>query len=326
MITPGEMQKYNTFITEQINLLKVVEFNNQEVIWHYTSGDALLGIVETGTLYATQVSCLNDSTEIRYSEKLLRDAFMNIRTDDTEEKVLLERIIKTNTVEEPAASTNLGSAWFVTCFSKEKDDLSQWRAYSGGENGYAIAFLASGFFARGSFVARVNYETEQHKQVAQNVANATMSFFKEGLSGRVSDRPATLAPGLLAADDIAAASEAWTTEFLGVWEERIGRLAPTVKDPAFRAENEYRIVHELQVHEMVHLRFRQKQALMSRHLPLIFPPPNYATQSKLLPIMEVMVGPSRHKEISRVSVETLLRQKGYPAVAVTMSKIPFQLT
>src|SRR6516162_523469 len=325
MITSDEIQKYTTFIQEQINLLKVLEFNNQEVIWHYTSGDALLGVVETGTLYATQVSCLNDSTEIRYGEKLLRDAFMNIRTDAMEEKVLLERIIRT-TVEEPATPTNVGSAWFVTCFSTEKDDLSQWRAYSGGENGYAIAFLAGGFFGRGSFVARVNYEKEQHNQVAENVANATMSFFKEGLTGRVSGRPPTSAPGRLGADDTAVEREAWTIKFLGVWERLIGRLAPMVKDAAFRAENEYRIVHELQVHEMGQLRFRQKQTLMSRHLPLIFPPPNYATQSQLLPIMEVMVGPSRHKEISRVSVDTFLRQKGYSAVPVTMSNIPFQLT
>jgi hypothetical protein len=148
MVTPEEIQKFNAFIEEQVKFLKVLEFNREEIIWHYTSGDALLGAVETGTLYATQVSCLNDSTEIRYGAKLLRDAFMNIQTDAIEEKLILERIIK-NTVEEPAAPPNLPSAWFVTCFSKEKDDLSQWRAYSGGENGYAIAFLAGGFLAEG---------------------------------------------------------------------------------------------------------------------------------------------------------------------------------
>src|SRR5271167_915143 len=201
MITPEEMQKYSAFIEEQVKFLKVLEFNNQDVIWHYTTGDALLSVVETGTLYATQVSCLNDSTEIRYGAKLLRDAFMNIQTDATEEKLLLERIIKA-TVEEPAAPTNLPSAWFVTCFSQEKDDLSQWRAYSGGENGYAIAFLAVGLFNRGSIVARVNYDEEQHKQVAENVANATMLFFKEGLCARSTGEIDT------------AAMDAWATEFL----------------------------------------------------------------------------------------------------------------
>jgi hypothetical protein len=148
MITSEEMQKFNAFIEEQVKFLKVLEFNNQEIIWHYTSGDALLGVVETGTLYATQVSCLNDSTEVRYGVKLLRDAFMNIKTDAMEEKLLLERIVKV-TVEEPAAPTNLPSAWFVTCFSKEKDDLSQWRAYSGGEMAMQSHFLRAVFLAEG---------------------------------------------------------------------------------------------------------------------------------------------------------------------------------
>jgi hypothetical protein len=312
MITETERLKFIAFIDAQMKYLKVLEVNSDDKIWHYTSGDALLGIVETGTLYATQVSCLNDSTEIRYGAKLVRDAFMNVRTDAVEEKLFLDRIIKP-IVEEPAAPTNLPSVWFVTCFSKVKDDLSQWRAYSGGENGYAIAFLAGGFVNRGSLVARVNYEKDQHKQVAENVANSTMLFFKEGLNARSTGENKT------------AAIDAWVTEFLAVWERFVGHLAPMVKDPAFRGENEYRIVHEVQAHEMGQLRFKQKETLMSRHLPLIFPPLNYATQSQLLPIAEVMVGPSRHKEISRVSVETFLRQKGY-LVPVTVSKIPFQMT
>jgi hypothetical protein len=314
MITQSERQTFAAFIHAQIQYLKVFEFNNEDIIWHYASGNALLGIIETGTLYATQVSCLNDSTEIRYAAKLVRDAFINLgsNTEEEEEKRFLDRIIKA-TVEEPAAPTNLPSAWFVTCFSKEKDDLSQWRAYTGGENGYAIAFLAGGFLGRGSLVARVNYDEEQHKQVAENVANSTMLFFKEGLKARSTGEVNT------------ATIDSWATEFLGEWERFVGHLAPMVKDPAFRGENEYRIVHELQAQEIGQLLFKQKETLMSRHLPLIFPPPNWATRSQLLPIAEVMVGPSRHKEISRVSVETLLRQKGYQ-VPVTVSKAPFQLT
>ena len=162
-------------------------------------------------------------------------------------------------------------------------------------------------------MARVNYEENQHKQVAENVTNSTMLFFKEGLNAHSAGEVNT------------ATIDSWATEFLGVWERYVGHLAPMVKDPAFRGENEYRIVHELQAHEIGQLLFKQKEPLLSRHLPLIFPPPNYATQSRLLPIAEVMVGPSRHKEISRVSVDTLLRQKGYQ-VPVTVSKIPFQLT
>jgi hypothetical protein len=312
-ISPEEVQKYFAFIEEQAKFLKALDVNNQEVLWHYTTGDALISIIMSGALYATQVSCLNDSTEIQYGVKLLRDAFLDVKADDTDESYLLDRIIKA-TREAQALPTNLPSVWFVTCFSKEKDDLSQWRAYSGGENGYAIAFLAAGLFGRANgIVARVNYSQDEQREVAMRVARATLEFFKEGLHARATGE----------IDD--ASKEAWAIEFLPFWEALIGRLAPMVKDPAFRGENEYRIIHELQNTEFSLLQFRQKQSLMSRHLPLVYPPQNHATPSHLLPIAEIMVGPSRHKEISRISVDTLLRQRGY-TIPVTISAIPFQMT
>ena len=46
-ISTEEMQKYLAFIEEQVKFVKVLEINNQEIIWHYTTGDALLSIVES---------------------------------------------------------------------------------------------------------------------------------------------------------------------------------------------------------------------------------------------------------------------------------------
>jgi hypothetical protein len=221
--------------------------------------------------------------------------------------LFLERLIKSYVEED--ARPHTPTDWFVTCFSKEKDDLSQWRAYSGGENGYAIAFLAGAFFGRGSRVVRVNYERDQHLSIAAQMAEATLQFFREGFETRSGDEHA-----------------AWADEFLLEWSRLTNQLAPMVKDPAFRGENEYRIVHEFQMHEMSHLRFKQRQSLLALHLPITFPPPNSATHSSLLPIVEVMVGPGRHKEISRVSVDVLLRQKGYYNIPVSVSTIPFQTT
>jgi hypothetical protein len=58
---------------------------------------ALLKIIESGEMYATQVSCLNDSTEMLYAEKSLKDAFLRVG-DAVEltdiEKDLLEGIKK----------------------------------------------------------------------------------------------------------------------------------------------------------------------------------------------------------------------------------------
>ena len=42
------------------------------ILYHYTTGDALFGIVETGMLWATNLHYLNDSTEFGYALGLLR--------------------------------------------------------------------------------------------------------------------------------------------------------------------------------------------------------------------------------------------------------------
>ena len=44
----------------------------------------------------------------------------------------------------------------------------------------------------------------------------------------------------------------------------------------------------------------------------------------MLPIFEIMVGPCRHPNVSKASLEALLAQSGYPGVQVTTSAAPFQ--
>ena len=309
-VLEDDLKEYYNFIQEQVKLLGCLDIEGSQLVWHYTTGSSLINIIETGAIYSTQVSCLNDSTEINYGSSLLRKAFVTIRAqellDDEDTKFLLNRI--TSNSQTPSNPSNAPSQWFVTCFSAEGDDLSQWRAYGGGENGYAIGFMVSGLFGRNlNLVARVNYDESLHKAVANNVANASLKFFSDGMK-----------------KNRAASREEWAAEFLPVWSGIVERLAPMVKDKSFKAENEYRVIHELHVQEMSQIKFVQKSTLMSRHLPLIFPPPT-ATHSRMLPIARIMVGPSRHKEITKVSVDTLLRQNGY-YVPVDTSIIPFHQT
>jgi len=46
-ITPDEDKKFVAFIEEQAKALKSLEVAPNEVIWHYTTGDALLSIVNS---------------------------------------------------------------------------------------------------------------------------------------------------------------------------------------------------------------------------------------------------------------------------------------
>jgi hypothetical protein len=130
-VTDEEDKKFQAYVEEQAKLLKCLEIDGKERVWHYTSGHALLSIVETGTLYASHISCLNDSTELHYGDKLFREAFFELKVKGISNEIeaqYLERLIKAASEEQAKPKPFILSDWFVSCFSAEKDDLSQWRA------------------------------------------------------------------------------------------------------------------------------------------------------------------------------------------------------
>lgn len=306
----GEIHQYLDAARDEI--AKFGPAAPQSILWHYTSGDGLIGIIGSGEFWVTQVSCVNDATEIRYSRLLLRQALIEKRQNSNagdDETVLYDTAID-------ALSTNITplSEWFIGCLSAEDDDLSQWRAYGGGEGGYAIAFdtalLLHCLSLDGNLLAQVCYNENIHRRIALSVADSTVDFYLRGLAAR---------PG--------ADRKEWTGAFLTEWAKAIGYVAPAIKHPGFKREREWRLLRQLRDFDLPRLKFRQRQSMLARHLPLALRNRTLAVDNGLLPIVGVCVGPSRHQEISRVSVADLLRAKGYSEQVyknVSVSAVPFQ--
>jgi len=308
-ILPEDEKQYQDFIQAKVKELGSLDFNKETLLWHYTNGSGLLGILESGTMYSTQVSCLNDSSEIRYATLLFRNALTALMpkfsSDATVESFLQKylRLLE----EEPERPNHAPSPFFVTCFSQQEDDLNQWRSYCGGENGYAIGFVASKLFgAWNSILVRVNYDRSLHEKLASEIAEATVAFLQDGLDKNRAESP-----------------QKWEEEFFAYWDPFITRLSPMVKDPGFSSENEYRVIHEFHVAELKDMKFMQKRTMLSRHVALSFPLGGEAWVPRL-PIEKVLVGPCRHREITRISVDTLLRKMGYGSGKVSSSQRPFQ--
>ncbi len=72
-----DLRAYDEFLVKQLDVLGSV-FKEDKTLWHYTTGAGLQGILESGTIYATQVACLNDSTEIRYASSLFKKALISL--------------------------------------------------------------------------------------------------------------------------------------------------------------------------------------------------------------------------------------------------------
>jgi Protein of unknown function (DUF2971) len=304
------LEKYQKFLEEQVKRLASFDFDPKTLLWHYTSGNGLLGILSSGTLYSTQVSRLNDSSEIRYGQSLFQRALtdaLSSYTGDQRVKEFIANYLKL--IEAVASQVNpphAPSPFFVTCFCAEEDDLGSWRTY--GQKGYAIAFAAEGLFNPPNPLLKVNYDPNTHKQLAKDVVAATIRFYEEGLAGRTGEQIVQ-----------------WEKDFVLAWESKVSYLLPLVKDPAFKSESEYRILHEFRAEDFRSIVILQKDTMMTRHVPLAFPRGGEAWVPRL-PIEKIMVGPCRHPSITGISVDTMLRKMGYSGGKVVHSVRPLQET
>src|ERR1700723_398094 len=137
-------------------------------LYHYTTGEGLVGILSSKQLWCTQISCLNDTTEFTYA---IEEFQKLVRTRLTEQHHPIQELFLRGLEQYLSAPDAERSQFFVTCFSEREDDLSQWRAYSGGEGGYAIQFDRIKLFLSelprhpsdaAQILMRVQYNTEPH--------------------------------------------------------------------------------------------------------------------------------------------------------------------
>lgn len=299
MTQPGTIEHYTPYVLDLMNKFKWAP-NPDDVVWHYTSGPSLLSILDSGTLYSTQVSCLNDATEIAYSAEKLRSALTELLpglAPGSPAALFAARYVELLR-HNPDSPSHAPIEYFVSCFSSLFDDLGQWRTYAGGEGGYALGFRVGSLVGIDySLVAKVNYDPGDHETLAKEAAAATLKFYGEGPAGDLD----------------------WDNKFLATWDKSLSYLSPLFKDPGFAQEQEIRIVHELQESEYTQQKFLQKRSLLSRHLPLTFP-----ISGPRLPLKEIMIGPCRHRRITQVTIGTILKARGYPEIPVTFSKLPYQ--
>jgi hypothetical protein len=133
------------------------------LLYHYTTQEGLLGILERKKIWASHLQYLNDASEGQIFTKLLRDEFKQ-RTakgsKDTAQKFIafsqLMGVLEGQPESKIQCAENKVLDWglnafswinaqdtFVASFSEQGDLLSQWRAYSGETGGYSLGFPRS---------------------------------------------------------------------------------------------------------------------------------------------------------------------------------------
>src|ERR1700730_9126099 len=99
-------------------------------LYHYTTQTGLLGILESKSIWASEIRFLNDATEFRTALEAVGAELSKQLTelDSGEGDARGEVIFRELTALEEADV-------FVLSLTEKGDDLSQWRAHGGGERG-----------------------------------------------------------------------------------------------------------------------------------------------------------------------------------------------
>lgn len=263
-------------------------------LFHYTAAAGFEAIVRTRSLRATNFSYLNDPSEVAYAVSLVLASLR--RHAESEQEVVrwcAERI-KAN------LSIELLSETYLCCFTALADHLSQWRAYgNGAAERYSIGFASEGIRSYANSLpatqfVQVIYAADEQNALINRVVDATIeAVVSNGLRSR----------------DIEPLAEAAA--------ERLGRMLPLFKDPAYEVENEWRIIVCRPSDQVDDVTIDGSRGVLRPFITLQF------SSNTPLPISDLWVlAPNRASQAIKAA-RIVLRKQGILEVPPRESSIPF---
>ena len=272
-----------------------------DVLYHYCPSPALPEILQSGVLWLTHQSGLNDFREAVWVVPFIQDEIRQRQTDATKEFLIqVGRQFDLNALLET----------YVASFSSNGDVLSQWRAYGMDGDGFAIGFRSQAFQAK--LGVPMTSAVPEHTVKSLNVhyddkALKTLieTIFDHHLSAQQ--------------DENNALNCAYN----------LRTLALSFKNPAFREEDEWRVCYspiitthpakrDLEIVGMLReLRFRA-----SRYGVLPYFQMPFGNSAREDAIAEIVVGPKNLSSDNLLKV--LLLSLGYRNASVRRSSASYR--
>jgi hypothetical protein len=270
-------------------------------LFHYTSQLGLLGILQSRSLWATNISYLNDAAENRHAISHVSSVL-----DEAESSSSTSDLLKQFCREIRSVVSKLPSVTrFVISFSEKGDLLSQWRAYCPDGTGFSVGFtlrqLAEKFHAFPGYLYKCEYDSNsQRAHIKSLFENTFLDFQRSGGKEKVPSVP--------------KASKSVFAFMLN-----LGIIAPSFKDSAFSEEQEWRFVSTANVSND-QLRFRPGQSMVIPYCEV-----EIGSDAKELEIEQINVGPTPNMDLSVQSIEQLAVARQVKIIQGVMpSRIPYR--
>jgi len=272
-----------------------------EVLFHYTSLQGLVGIVTRRAIWASDIRYLNDSAEIRHTSDLIL-AQSQRRIDRCSPHAALLSQFQDWLLRGISPDHLL----FGSSFRANGNLLSQWRGYSvpgkGVSLGLAPELLLQAAQRQGFRIGRCIYDPARQQQLIEQILDTLEA------------RSAAHARKENGATDYAPLFRSVEVELL--------HIAALLKHPAFAEEEEWRLVASVMT-DGSHpgLRFREGRSMLVPYVEF------HLTEQvdQPLPLSQLFLGPTPNAPLSLQSLTLFLERQGIrPAGGIHFCEIPYR--
>ncbi len=291
------------------NIISRSSPNEPHMLWHYTTADGLVGIVNNQELFMSHILCMNDTEEYRHGIAHVIRA-CGIRNDSN----VSESAKKFHEALTPRLVNNIIKVpdIFVSCFSEKTDTHIHWLEYGRNGVGYAIGF-----------------DTARLKAITSNYCAFRACVYQDHVKEQIAVE--TLASADRALDTIIASHndipkdriiEEFAQGFSGVVGAYLGLI---FKNSIFEPEREWRLLTTLGGTQALESSFdaRGNEVREIVKLPISY---GDGTTS---PIAEIKIGSNRDerlRDIAKAVIDRLLAKNRRSSwnVNVSVSRSPYR--
>jgi hypothetical protein len=283
---------------EVIGSPKSSKVSQVRTLSHYTSLQGFKGIIEDSTFWASNVSFLNDRSELIHG---LDSAFRAITrfVNDGRIDLYIDEILS---VINEFKGGGVPDACAV-CFCANPDKLSLWRAYSGSSQGISLVFDRSRLEEALTRPNNNKYIDESLERVEYTDALDV---------SKISDQIVKMINSSLLLQELFASSSEPDRNHIRFY---LSSLFPKFKHIGFKDESEWRFVKI--VDKDVAYKYRIYENRIIPYIDVVF-------DKRKIPLTRVCVGPGVEPDITAAGVKSFLIAHGYRDVEVVKSEIPYR--
>lgn len=295
-----------------------------ECIYHYTTLDGFISILENRDFWISNINFMNDSREFIDGKNMFIKYLKNKTSQDTEHAEFYNELENIVNSDSSTGFYNIDrNDIFALSFCDKGDLLTQWQVY--GKNGIAIGFEnelttynAMTFMNEERYIETIKH-TDPNKILPNNEIKMVLHnvIYKEDLKIKIFSNIIDKAKYFL--DSL---GEKIYEQLLQDVTDALFTVFPLMKDINFEHEREKRFLYPVR-DENIH--FRNRNGIILPYIKMKILDVNCRPHIKF-PVKEIVIAPGDRQEYIATSVKYFLQKTGYDYLVdkVRTSRIPYR--